>query len=138
MDSIQISEIKRFLRLSEIALKKVKFNHNGTKIINPMQQASATRLYKKAYSLKLDISIDEFIKIHKEVIAEMENMIPEGSISDVSDNSKFIAVDFAKWIADNKWYKQMKYDIWEKSGVVSKSTSELFDMFTKEQNQPRN
>ena len=48
---------------------------------------------------------------------------------DVSDSSKTISVDFAKWIAENKWYKQMKYDIWEKSGNTSKSTSELFDMF---------
>ena len=51
------------------------------------------------------------------------------NISDAGDSSKHIAVDFAKWIGDNKWYKQMKYDIWEKSGVGSKSTSELFNMF---------
>ena len=51
------------------------------------------------------------------------------NISDVSDSSKTIAVNFAKWIADNKWYKQIRYDIWEKSGVRSKSTLELFDMF---------
>ena len=58
-----------------------------------------------------------------------ENENSELNISDVSDSSKSIAVDFAKWIADNKWYKQMKYDIWEKSGNTSKLTSELFDMF---------
>ena len=51
------------------------------------------------------------------------------NISDVGDSSKSIAVDFAKWIADNKWYKQIRYDVWEKSGVGSKSTSELFDIF---------
>ena len=51
------------------------------------------------------------------------------NISDVSDSSKTIAIDFAKWIADNKWYKQIRYDVWEKSGFGSKSTSELFDMF---------
>ena len=48
---------------------------------------------------------------------------------DVSGSSKSITVDFAKWIADNKWYKQIRYDVWEKSGFGSKSTSELFDMF---------
>jgi hypothetical protein len=51
------------------------------------------------------------------------------NISDVSDSSKSIAVDFAKYIADNKWYKQVRYDVWEKSGETTKSTSQLFDLF---------
>ena len=33
-----------------------------------------------------------------------ENENSELNISDVSDSSKSIAVDFAKWIADNKLY----------------------------------
>jgi hypothetical protein len=58
-----------------------------------------------------------------------ETLDKSSSISDVSDSSKSIAVDFAKWIADNKWYKQVRYDVWEKSGETTKSTSQLFDLF---------
>lgn len=42
-----------------------------------------------------------------------------------------ICINFVKWVADNKWYKQTKYDIWEKSGVGLKSTLELFEIFKK-------
>jgi hypothetical protein len=45
-------------------------------------------------------------------------------------SSKLIAVNFAKWIAENKWYKQNRYDVWEKSGETTKTTSQLFDLFT--------
>lgn len=42
---------------------------------------------------------------------------------------KTIAIDFAKWIGENKWFKQIRYDIWEKTGTGSKTSSELYDMF---------
>jgi|688.fasta_scaffold258158_2 hypothetical protein len=69
----QIDEIKRLLRLSEIAQSKVEFNFNGTKVINPMQQAAANRIYSKASKLKGDMSCQNFIKIHREVISELQN-----------------------------------------------------------------
>ncbi len=50
-------------------------------------------------------------------------------VSTVYCDFKPTCLDFARWIADNKWCKQDKCDIWEKTDVVSKSTSELFDMF---------
>jgi len=65
------------------------------------------------------------LKTPQELNESSENL----NISDVSDSSKSIAVDFAKWIAENKWYKQIRYDIWEKSGETTKSTSQLFDLF---------
>lgn len=69
----QVQEIKRILKLSEIAQSKVEFNWNGTKVINPMQQAAANRLYKRAYSLKGDMIPQEFIAIHRQVIKDIEN-----------------------------------------------------------------
>ena len=62
-----ISDIKRILTLSEIAQGKVKFNNNGTKVINPMQQAAANRLYTKAYNLAKEIGVD-IEPIHKEIL----------------------------------------------------------------------
>jgi hypothetical protein len=48
-----------------------------------------------------------------------------------------ISIDFAIWIASNKWYKQIRSfsaeHLWEKSGVGTKSTSELFDIFIETQ-----
>ena len=67
----KIQEIKRLLKLSEIAQEKVEFNHNGTKVTNPMQQAAANRIYTKAYNLKGEMSTKDFIKLHREVIQEM-------------------------------------------------------------------
>ena len=46
---------------------------NGTKVINPMQQASATKLYNKAYRLKGEMEVNEFIKIHRQVIDELKS-----------------------------------------------------------------
>lgn len=50
---------------------------------------------------------------------------------------KKVSIDFAIWIASNKWYKQIRTfsteHLWEKSGVGTKSTSELFDMFIETQ-----
>lgn len=46
---------------------------------------------------------------------------------------KKVSIDFAIWIASNKWYKQIRSHLWEKSGVGTKSTSELFDMFIETQ-----
>ena len=69
----QITEIKRLLRLAEIAQSKVQFNRNGTKVINPMQQAAATRLYAKANNLQEEMLPQEFIKLHTEVINELKN-----------------------------------------------------------------
>ena len=73
MTNATITEIKRILRLHEIAEEKVEFNYNGTKVINPMQQAAANRLYNRAYNLKGDITGQEFARIHREVIIEMKN-----------------------------------------------------------------
>ena len=53
----------------------------------------------------------------------------ELNTSEVSDASKSLAIEFANWIADNKWYRQTKYDSWEKSGESIKSSSQLFDLF---------
>lgn len=63
-------EIKRILALSEKAQEKVEFNHNGTKVINPMQQAAANRLYTRAYKLaqKNGVDMNEMIKLHREVL----------------------------------------------------------------------
>lgn len=51
---------------------------------------------------------------------------------------KKTSCDFAKWLADNKWHKQIKYDAWECYGVKYKgsikSTSELFDIFSDQYN----
>jgi hypothetical protein len=63
----QTQEISRLLRLAKIAQAKVEFNHNGTKVINPMQQAAATRIMNKVYKLSVDMSTQEFIDIQKEV-----------------------------------------------------------------------
>jgi hypothetical protein len=68
-----IQKIKRLLILSEKAQAKVEFNHNGTKVINPMQQAAASRLYNRAYKLKAEMSSPDFIKIHREVIESLNN-----------------------------------------------------------------
>jgi hypothetical protein len=65
-----VEEIKRLLRLSEIAQSKVKFNWNGTKVINPMQQAAANMIYRKANNLKGKMTDQDFIKIHLEIINE--------------------------------------------------------------------
>ena len=46
--------------------------------------------------------------------------------------TKTIAINFSNWISENKWYKQSKYDVWEKTGVGSKTTSDLYDDFIKE------
>lgn len=46
------------------------------------------------------------------------------------DESENSAIKFAIWIADNKWYKQIKYDRWEKIGSAKSLTSlELFNLF---------
>ena len=70
----QIDEIKRLLRLAEIAQSKVEFNWNGTKVINPMQQGAANRIYSKVYKLQGEMSSQDFIKIHGEVISELRNI----------------------------------------------------------------
>lgn len=63
-------EIKRILALSEKAQEKVEFNHNGTKVINPMQQAAANRLYTRAYKLAQENGYDsnQIIEMHREVL----------------------------------------------------------------------
>jgi hypothetical protein len=68
----QTQEIKRLLRLYEIAESKVQFNHNGTKVINPMQTAAATRIYNKASKLKGDMPLQEWLAIHTEVINNLK------------------------------------------------------------------
>jgi hypothetical protein len=68
-----LNEIKRLLRLSEIAQSKVKLNFNGTTAINPMQQVASDKLYRRAIKLKGGLSYSEFEKIHRVVIKEMEN-----------------------------------------------------------------
>jgi hypothetical protein len=72
METEQIKNIKRLLRLAEIAQAKIEFNWNGTKVINPMQQGAANRIYTKAYKLKGEMSCQEFIKLHTEVINELK------------------------------------------------------------------
>lgn len=69
----QIQEIKRLLRLSEIAQSKVAFNWNGTKVVNPMQQAAANRIYSKASKLRGKMSSHDFIKLHCEVVSELKS-----------------------------------------------------------------
>ena len=68
----QTQEISRLLRLAEIAQDKIEFNHNGTRVINPMQQGASTRLFNKAYKLQGDLSYKEMIAIHKEVINNLK------------------------------------------------------------------
>jgi hypothetical protein len=63
-----ISEIKKLLNLAEDALAKVKFNHNGTKVLNPSQQAVYTRYVNKAYKLQGDLTYREMAMIHREVV----------------------------------------------------------------------
>ena len=46
---------------------------------------------------------------------------------EASENNK--QIDFAIWTADNGWFKQKKYDLWEKSGIGVKSSSQLFDLY---------
>ena len=65
-------EISRLLRLAEIAQAKVEFNRNGTKVINPKQQAAATRLMNKANKLMGDMPVQEWIAIHTEVINNLK------------------------------------------------------------------
>jgi hypothetical protein len=71
----RIAEIKRLMVLSEIALEKVEFNHNGTRVTNPMQQAAATRLLNKAYKLQGDLLPWDMIKIHREAGEEAKVII---------------------------------------------------------------
>lgn len=73
MDIENIRKIKQLLKLSELAQSKVKFNFSGLKIINPMQQAAANRIYNMAYKLKGSMSDKEFQQIHKDVINEKPN-----------------------------------------------------------------
>lgn len=65
-----LEKIKHLLVRSELAQKKVTFNHNGTKVNNPMQQGAANRLYTKAYKLASELGLDtkKFIEIHRQVI----------------------------------------------------------------------
>jgi len=65
----KIQEIKRLLKLSEIAQSKVQFNWNGTKVTNPMQQAAANRLYSRAY--KVCAGEYDIATLHRDVIKEM-------------------------------------------------------------------
>ncbi len=60
-------EIKRLLRLAKISESKVQFNHNGTKVINPMQQAAWTRIMNRVYKLTEDMPIQEYMDICEEV-----------------------------------------------------------------------
>lgn len=71
----QIQEIKRLLRLSEIAQSKVQFNWNGNKVTNPMQQAAANRIYSRAHKLMGEMSNSDFVLVHREVIEEMKAQI---------------------------------------------------------------
>jgi len=66
-------EIKRLLKLSEIAQAKIIFNHNGTRVINPMQQSAVTRLVNKAYKLQGNLSSFEMINIHRDAIKELKD-----------------------------------------------------------------
>ncbi len=70
-----IVEIKRLLRLSEIAQSKVQLNWNGTKVTNPMQQAAANRLYSRAHNLMGGMSNEDFVRLHREVIEEMKTQL---------------------------------------------------------------
>jgi hypothetical protein len=69
----RILEIKRLLRLGEIAQAKVEFNYNGTKVINPMQQSAATRIFRQAWGLQGEMLPQEVISLHTEVINELRN-----------------------------------------------------------------
>ena len=70
-----IGKIKDLLLKSEIAQDKVQFNWNGTKVINPMQQAASNRLYNKAYKLCCELGMDshDIIAIHRTVISAKKN-----------------------------------------------------------------
>jgi hypothetical protein len=68
MNTNQINEIKRLFNLAEDALAKVEFNYNGTKVLNPSQQAVYTRYVNKAYKLQGDLTYREMAMIHKEVV----------------------------------------------------------------------
>ena len=70
MNHTKTQEIKRLLKLSEVAQEKVRFNHKGTKVVNPAQQSVASRLYNKAYKIADSSNID-ILPLHKEVINEM-------------------------------------------------------------------
>jgi len=78
-ETAKVNEIKRLLRLSEIAQSKVVVEHgyNGTKTIitNPMQQAAAKRTYNKARKLGEYLGIQGFIDLHNEVVEEMSQKI---------------------------------------------------------------
>jgi len=66
-------EIMRLLTLAELALEKVEFNWNGTKVLNPQMQSVYTRNYNKAYNMKGEMPVVEFNKLYREVVEQMRN-----------------------------------------------------------------
>jgi len=59
----------------------------------------------------------------------------DSNLSEIDDKTKSISIDFAKWLGDNRWQKNIRYDAWQTynrqlfDGSPALSTSELFDLF---------
>jgi hypothetical protein len=68
-------EIKRLLKLHLIAESKIEYSYNNLgigKVVNKMQQAAATRIYRMAKKVDIDMSGVDFVKLHKEANEEMK------------------------------------------------------------------
>jgi hypothetical protein len=75
MESNKVKEIKRLLKLHFIADSKIEYSYNNLgvgKVVNKMQQAAATRIYRMATKVDTSISSVNFVKLYNEANEEMK------------------------------------------------------------------
>lgn len=80
MKNNNTKEIKRLLKLHLIAQSKIEYSYNnfGTcKVINKMQEAAATRIYRKARKIDENIPNEYFVELYSEAAEELKKENPE-------------------------------------------------------------